>query len=151
LPLPIRPDLVFLDLECRSAEQVIGALAERAAGAAGLRSCARDLEHALADRERLGSTAIGGGVAIPHAKVAGLKQPLLAVGVCRSGVDFGATDGQPVRVFFLIASPPDAPAEHLRLLAAISRWLGKGGDRVQAVAHAATPADAAALLAETPA
>jgi PTS system nitrogen regulatory IIA component len=54
----------------------------------------------------------------------GLVRPLLSIGVvARPGVDFGAADGKPVRLFVLVVSPSDSPAEHLQVLAAISRWV----------------------------
>lgn len=77
----------------------------------------------LEEREGLGSTAIGDGVAIPHCKMAGLTHVALAIGLSSRGVAFDAADGKPVRLFFAIVSPEDAPALHLQSLAAISRWV----------------------------
>jgi mannitol/fructose-specific phosphotransferase system IIA component (Ntr-type) len=62
-------------------------------------------------------------VAIPHCKLKGLARGVVAVGLVPAGVDFGAVDGQPVKVFFLVVSPAESPAEHLQILAAISRWI----------------------------
>jgi mannitol/fructose-specific phosphotransferase system IIA component (Ntr-type) len=77
----------------------------------------------LVEREELGSTAIGQGVAIPHCKMENLDRVVMAVGLSRRGVDFESEDGKPVRLFFLIVSPADRPAAHLRSLAAISKWV----------------------------
>jgi PTS system nitrogen regulatory IIA component len=77
----------------------------------------------LWEREQLGSTGIGAGVAIPHCKMKGLERPIMAIGLAPDGIDFGAVDGAPVRVVFLLVSPAEAPAEHLQALAAISRWV----------------------------
>ncbi len=126
-----RPDLVFPDLAAADRQQVLRVFAERIAE----RGLVRDVEtlyQRLAEREDLGSTGIGGGIAIPHCKVDGLKQGMVAVGRVLGGVEFGAADGQPVRLFFLVISPSQAPAEHLQALAAISRWI-KAGGRAQAL------------------
>jgi PTS system nitrogen regulatory IIA component len=80
----------------------------------------------LRERESLGSTALGRGVAVPHCRLQGLSKVLLAVGVSDRGVEFAAEDGEPVRVFFLMVSPNSAAAEHLHGLAAISRWIQSG-------------------------
>ena len=121
-----RPELIFPDLPAADRQEVLRALAERVA-ASGLVKSADALFQQLWDRERLGSTGIGGGIAIPHCKLAGLKHGVVAVGIVPQGVDFGAVDGQPVRVFFLVVSPDGAPGQHLQSLAAISRWVKAGG------------------------
>lgn len=80
-------------------------------------------EDVLAKREALGSTGIGDGIAIPHGKLSGLKGIILAFGVSRDGVEFDALDGKPSHIFFLLIAPEDAPSEHLKALARISRLL----------------------------
>ena len=75
----------------------------------------------ILEREKLGSTGFGGGVAIPHGKVEGLNQVYGMVARLDEPVDFAAIDKMPVDLVFLLLSPPDAGAEHLRALAAISR------------------------------
>jgi PTS system nitrogen regulatory IIA component len=80
-----------------------------------------DLLDALCAREKLGSTAVGEGVAIPHGKVPGLGMVLLAVGRSRKGIDFAASDGEPCYLFFLILAPEYGAGQHLRLLAQIAR------------------------------
>ncbi len=77
----------------------------------------------LAEREALGSTGIGDGVAIPHGKVRGLKEIVVAFGRSRNGVDFQSLDGKPVSLFFLLLVPDGNPGDHLRVLARISRML----------------------------
>ncbi|MDL2267018.1 PTS sugar transporter subunit IIA [Desulfovibrio sp. OttesenSCG-928-G15] len=79
------------------------------------------LVKALCEREMLGSTAIGEGVAIPHGKVAGLENVLLAVGRSITGVDFDAPDSKPCQIFFLILAPEHGAGMHLKLLAQIAR------------------------------
>lgn len=127
----IRQDLIFLDLPAADRAQVLRALAGRIAGR-GLVRDADALFEKLWEREQLGTTAIGGGIAIPHCKVEGLKSGVVGLGRASEGVDFGAADGQPVRLFFLVISPSQSPAEHLQILAALSRWI-KGGGRIQAL------------------
>ena len=77
----------------------------------------------LADREKLGSTGFGGGVAIPHGKLEGLTRVFGYFARLEAPVDFAAVDGMPVDLVFLILSPPDAGADHLKALASVSRVL----------------------------
>lgn len=77
----------------------------------------------LLERERLGSTGIGDGVAIPHGKLKNLDRQLIAFGLSRKGVDFDAMDGNPARLFFLLIAPEDSIGVHLKTLARISKLL----------------------------
>jgi PTS system nitrogen regulatory IIA component len=77
----------------------------------------------LLERERLGSTGIGDGVAIPHGKLKQLDRQLIAFGLSRHGVDFDAMDGKPARLFFLLIAPEDSVGVHLKTLARISKLL----------------------------
>ena len=77
----------------------------------------------LLERERLGSTAVGDGFAIPHSKLPGLKSIYIALARLTRGVDFQAADGASVRFFFVVLSPPDQPAAHLQVLSQIARVL----------------------------
>jgi PTS system nitrogen regulatory IIA component len=81
------------------------------------------LYNILAAREALGSTGIGDGIAIPHGKMGGLARMIIAFGRSAGGVDFDSLDGQPARLFFLLVAPEDAPGEHLKALALISRLM----------------------------
>ncbi len=83
----------------------------------------RVIVNVLLEREQLGSTGIGGGVGIPHGKLAELEKPLLGFGVSHQGVDFDAIDQQPVHLFFILLTPSNATGTHLGLLARISRLL----------------------------
>ena len=76
---------------------------------------------ALNEREQLGSTGFGQGVAIPHAKIDGLPEIYALFARLGEPVDYKAIDGRPIDLVFLLLSPPDAGAEHLKALAAISR------------------------------
>lgn len=75
------------------------------------------------ERERMGSTGIGEGVAIPHIKVEGISSIIGALGVSPEGVDFNALDGEPVYISFLLLTPKDARNEHLKALSEISLFL----------------------------
>lgn len=77
----------------------------------------------LLERERLGSTGIGEGVAIPHGKLDGLDRVVAAFGRSRGGVEFESLDGAPVHLVFLLLSPADSASTHLMALARISRLL----------------------------
>jgi PTS system nitrogen regulatory IIA component len=81
------------------------------------------LQGVLEEREKLGSTAIGGGIAIPHGKLPGLTHVLAVFGRSSEGVDFEAVDRAPTRLFFLLVAPEDCSGMHLKALARISRLL----------------------------
>ncbi len=117
-----RPELIFPDLDASDGTAVLKTCAEKAAEQ-GLVASAGELYARLMEREQLGSTGIGSGVAIPHCKMEGLERAVLVVAKVDRAIDFGAVDGQPVRLFFLVISPHQTPAEHLQALAAISRWV----------------------------
>ena len=94
-------------------------LAAAAARQTGL--AAKDILAALNTREKLGSTGFGGGAAIPHGKVDGLAQVFGYFARLPSPIDFGSVDGMPVDLVFLLLSPLDAGADHLKALASVSR------------------------------
>ena len=77
----------------------------------------------LMDREGLGSTGIGEGVAIPHGKIPGIDRLVAVFGRSRGGVQFASLDGKPARLFFLILAPENSAGMHLKALARISRLL----------------------------
>ena len=74
---------------------------------------------AVLKRERVGSTGVGRGIAIPHAKTAGIASPMVAYGRVAEPIPYGATDGADVHSLFLVVSPPDANEEHIAVL----RWI----------------------------
>lgn len=78
---------------------------------------------ALKEREKLGSTGLGGGIAIPHAKIEGLDDFVLALAISKKGVQFDAIDNRKVHIFFVLLGPSNSPNEHLKMLSAISRTL----------------------------
>ena len=77
----------------------------------------------LLERERLGSTGIGDGVAIPHGKVSGISEPIISFGRSVNGLDFDSMDGEPVHLFFLLVAPEDSANIHLKALAKIAKIL----------------------------
>jgi PTS system nitrogen regulatory IIA component len=84
-----------------------------------------DLVTILMNREELGSTGLGEGVAIPHVRLKNISSLRVAVGRSVEGVDFNAADGRPVHFFFLVVSSESAAVDHLKVLAQISRFLKK--------------------------
>jgi len=117
-----RPDLIFADLPGADGPTVLRAFAERVVER-GVLPDADLLYRRLLERERLGTTALGQGVAVPHCKIDGLDEVVVAVGLFKKGIEFEAADEEPVRLLFLVISPTAAPAAHLQSLAAISRWV----------------------------
>jgi PTS system nitrogen regulatory IIA component len=87
------------------------------------------LVRVLLDRERLGSTGIGDGVAIPHGKFHGISQPIISFGRSLKGLDFESMDGQPVHLFFLLVAPENSANVHLKALARIAKILKNGSFR----------------------
>lgn len=83
----------------------------------------RDLVRVLIERERLGSTGIGDGVAIPHGKMNGIKHPLISFGRSNKGLDFDSMDGQTAYLFFLLVAPENSSSVHLQVLAKIAKIL----------------------------
>jgi PTS system nitrogen regulatory IIA component len=117
----LSPDCVIEGLSGGSVASVLAELARPVAAATGLDAAV--LASALAAREKLGSTGIGEGVAVPHCKVPGLANLTAALGRCRDGVDFRSIDGKPTRIFVALFAPERAGAEHLQALARVSRLL----------------------------
>ena len=116
------PELIFPHLPGSDRPTVLRAFAEKLAEISPVTD-AEDLYRRLSEREDLGSTGLGSGVAIPHCKMDGLSEVVVAIGLCEHPVDFEAEDGEPVDLLFLLVSPEDAPAEHLKSLSAISKWV----------------------------
>ncbi len=116
----LREDLVFPDL---AASDKAGVLGELCAGLARAHPSlnASQLSETLLEREKLGSTGIGEGVAIPHGKLSGVPGLLAAFGRKRAGVDFAAIDGKPTFLFFVLFAPDNSAGLHLKALARISR------------------------------
>ena len=82
-----------------------------------------DMINTLLEREKLGSTGIGDGIAIPHGKLANLEELIVSFGRSKEGVEFDAMDGKPAHIFFLLMAPEDTTGKHLKALAKISKML----------------------------
>jgi PTS system nitrogen regulatory IIA component len=117
----LRPDCVIAELSGGTVSSVLSELARPVAAGGGLEPQA--LTSALLAREKLGSTGIGEGVAVPHCKVAHLASLTACLGRSRAGVDFRAQDGKPTHIFVALFAPERAGAEHLQALARVSRLL----------------------------
>ncbi len=113
---------IIPELESTDKEEVLRELATAAHGKYTLID-QDTMYRVLTDREQLGSTGVGSGVAIPHGKVPGLQQLLLCFGRSSAGVSFDAVDNQPVHLFVMILSPLDQAGEYLQTLARVSRLL----------------------------
>ena len=122
----LRPDLVILGLKGRGAADAIHTLVERI-GSKGVVPDPGALESALLAREAAHTTAMGSGVAVPHATIEGLERPVVAVAVSADGVAFGPVGLDPVHVFFVLLSPPDQTGLHIKLLARIARLVRHPG------------------------
>ncbi|HEY0411875.1 MAG TPA: PTS sugar transporter subunit IIA [Allosphingosinicella sp.] len=114
-------DRIDEDLAAANKKGLFQQLAAAAARRTGLP--VKTIVSALSEREKIGSTGFGGGVAIPHGKIGGLDRVFGYFARLASPVDFHSVDGLPVDLVFLILSPPDAGADHLKALAGVSRVL----------------------------
>jgi PTS system nitrogen regulatory IIA component len=117
----IRPEAVVPNLRATSKKQALQELAKRAANRTGLPE--RRIFEVLIERERLGTTGVGNGVAIPHGKLAELSRLSALFARLENPVDFDAVDEQPVDLICVLLAPEGAGADHLKALARISRVL----------------------------
>ena len=144
----ITPTTIVPVLKASSKKQVLQELARRAQDMLGLAE--RDVFDVLIERERLGTTGIGNGIAIPHGKPAGIERLSGIFARLERPVDFEAIDEQPVDLIFVLLAPEGAGADHLKALARVSRLL-----RDKTVCDKLRTADGAdalyAVLTETPA
>jgi PTS system nitrogen regulatory IIA component len=97
----------------------------------------KELYEKLLQREELGSTAIGEGVAIPHCKIKGVKSPIILLAISKKSVDFQSLDGKPSNIFFLVVSSPENPSLNLQILAAIASLVRKSGSFLKKILNAA--------------
>ena len=117
----ITPEAVIPSLQADTKKQVLQELADKAATLTGLAS--RDIFETLMQRERLGSTGVGRGIAIPHGRVPALKGIFSMFARLEAPIDFEALDEERVDLIFLLLAPEHAGADHLKALARISRLL----------------------------
>lgn len=115
---------IVTDIKSAKKEEVIKELVDALVNSGDIEKRSRNkLIEALMARESLGSTAIGQGIAIPHAKSDCVDKLVAAFGLCKKGVDFDSLDGEPAHIFFLLVAPQDSAGPHLKALARISRLL----------------------------
>jgi nitrogen PTS system EIIA component len=144
----LKQDGVLPSLRSQSKKQALQDIAATAAQLTGLPE--RDIYESLLQRERLGSTGIGDGIAIPHGKLPGVSAMFGLIARLEKSIDFDAVDGQPVDIMFLLLAPEDAGADHLKALARVARALREPG-RVERIRAARDAAAIYAILNEVPA
>ncbi|VXA85780.1 PTS fructose transporter subunit IIC [Aeromonas veronii] len=140
----INEHLINLDLKATRKEEVFTEMA-RLLASQGKVSNEQAFIKDLWAREELGNTGFEEGVALPHAKSAAVCNPAVAIGISRNGIEYGAEDGKPSHIFFMIASPDGGANHHIEVLAELSGKLIEEGFIAKLLA-AKTPADALALL-----
>jgi nitrogen PTS system EIIA component len=139
------PADVLVGLRAPNKTALLDALARRAADRTGL--APGDVLAALSRREELGSTGVGEGVALPHARLEAIRDPFGLFARLRDPIDFGAVDDQPVDLVFLLLLPAGPPADHLNTLATVARRL-RDRDRAAAMRRARDAAALHALMRE---
>lgn len=139
------PDSVVVPLHTTSREIAISLLVE-ALDLPGSPADKNELKAAILAREAAGSTGIGNGVAIPHARTTRIAAPRLAIGRSAEPIDFKSADGKPVTLVFLLAVAAAEPASHLKVLAALSR-LAADKKLLRLLNRAATPDELRSLVA----
>ncbi len=144
----IEVSAVMPALKANSKKQLLQLLAEKAASVTGLPE--REIFDTILQRERLGSTGVGNGIAIPHGKLAGIARITGVFARLEAPVDFEALDDQPVDLVFLLLAPEGAGADHLKALSRIARVL-RDADTVAKIRGTKDAAAIHNLLAETPA
>lgn len=113
---------VSLNLKARNKREVLEELVEPLVKGGELEN-KEEMVKVLLEREKLGSTGIGEGIAIPHGKTKTVKKLVAAFGRSVAGIDFDTLDGEPAQLFFLLVAPYDSAGPHLKALARISRLL----------------------------
>ena len=115
-------DSTLVDLKGETKQDIIAELVDTLAVGDAISDRAKVLQ-AVLEREKIMSTGIGDGIAIPHGKSDAVEKLVAALGTQRRGVDFEALDGEPAYVFFLLVSPANVSGPHIKALARISRLL----------------------------
>ena len=118
----LSPEAIVVDLQGETKEEIIAELSKLVAKNCQIAN-SDDIFQAVIEREKIMSTGIGDGIAIPHGKSDSVDKLVAALGTKRRGVDFEALDGEPAYVFFLLVSPTNISGPHIKALARISRYL----------------------------
>lgn len=118
----LKPECIIEDLKAGNKRDVLAELSGRVRQSQ-VKCDPETMVKVLLERERLGSTGIGDGIAIPHGKIKGLDEMVVTFGRSKAGVDFEALDHRPAHLFFLLLAPEESAGKHLKALAKISRML----------------------------
>lgn len=116
----LHPKAIILELQSRDKRGVIAELVELLAKEKKVKDVQKAV-NAVIEREKLGSTGVGQGVAIPHGRTDTVSDLVAAFGISKEGIEFNSLDGEPVYLVFLLLSPVDSAGQHLRALAKVSR------------------------------
>lgn len=141
-----KENLVFLEFAAGSKDEAVEKFV-RAVENHGFVEDLKLLREALFEREKLGTTGVGGGIAIPHARSAAIKSLTVAFFRARDGIDFQAIDNKPVHLIFMLLAPLSSGGPYLKLLAKISRLLRSDEFR-SALMEAKTPAEVLEIIKE---
>ncbi|MBI3265741.1 MAG: PTS sugar transporter subunit IIA [Chlamydiae bacterium] len=144
----LSPETIGLDLKTSTQEEAIKEMIASLEKAALVTDRTAVLE-AILMRERLGSTACGAGVAIPHARIPGLKTLSVSLGISKKGIPCEASDHQPVKIFFLIVGPQENPDLYLKVLSQIVRMV-KEEEWRNALLECTTPQEVLSLIQTQP-
>lgn len=143
----VRENLVLIGLETRERDEALWEMVSFLKKT-GLITKDKELHERLRQREELGSTAIGDGVAIPHCKLKSVGEPLLLVAVSRNGVNFFSADGSLSHLFFLVVTPPDNPSLNLQILAAVAHLVRKADALFKRALQAEEPSTIVEVITE---
>src|ERR1700722_10511926 len=121
----LAPEAVVSGLKAQNKKQLLQELASRAAAQAGQPE--KRIFETLIERERLGTTGVGQGIAIPHGRMAGVDKITGVFAKLENAIDYEAVDSQPVDLVFMLLAPENAGADHLKALARVSRLLRNQG------------------------
>jgi len=144
----LHPDSILVPLRAADRDEAIALLVDALPLPGGPAGRAQ-FKAAVLAREAAGSTGLGNGMAIPHARSQDISAPALAAGLAAKPIDFNSADGKPVTVVFLLAVPAADPKSHLAVLAALSR-MALDKKLLRRLNHAASPEELRALLAGLP-
>jgi len=144
----LKHDAIILEMKATTKEGALRELAGLAATVCG-RFTEEILYNVLLERESVGSTGVGNGVAIPHGKIEGLDEILLCFGRSKAGINFDAVDNRPAYLFVLLLSPASKAGEYLSTLAGVSRIL-KQSDARQRLLDSTSREEIASLFATQP-
>lgn len=128
-------DMIITDLEYQDRESVLKELVNFLKKKNEIAKD-KELYEKLLQREKLGSTAIGEGVAIPHCKLKRVKNPIVLLAISKKGVNFYSLDGKASQIFFLVVSSPDNPSLNLQILAAIAHLVRKANSLLEKILKA---------------